>query len=92
LAVDHFTKFAFGRSIAFKEASRVEHVLREMFAELPVPEKALSDNGSEFRNHVVAALMAQNDVTFMHGRPYHKTTNGGAERLNKTVARMVRPL
>jgi transposase InsO family protein len=57
-----------------------------MFAELPVPEKTLSDNGSEFRNSVVDELLKERGVVALHGRPYHKTTNGGAERINRTIA------
>jgi transposase InsO family protein len=90
LAVDHFTKFAFARAIADKSAGTLERTISALLDVIPRPKKVLSDNGSEFRNQLVVALLEHEGVAEMHGRPYHKTTNGGAERINLTISKMVR--
>jgi transposase InsO family protein len=90
LVVDHFTKFAWARAIPNKSAVSVHDSLKQLLTELPTPRIALSDNGTEFRNELVSQLLRTNNVMERHGRPYHKTTNGGAERVNLTITRMVR--
>jgi IS30 family transposase len=89
LAVDHFTKYAFGRPLPDKTARSVHNALVQMFDELQVPKKTLADNGGEFRGEVVQELLRQHQVLELHGVPYHKTTNGGAERINRTIATKV---
>ena len=60
-----------------------------MLEELPRPKIALSDNGKEFTAAIVKRLLEEHSIVERHGLPYHKETNGGAERIIKTISHMV---
>src|SRR4051812_38756320 len=48
-----------------------------------------TDQGSHFRNHEVAAVMAKYKVTHHFSTAYHPQSNGIVERQNQTLARML---
>lgn len=89
VAIDAFTKFAFARALPNKTAVSVEWALNEMLAELPRPKVALSDNGKEFTATLIKELLSRHKIVERHGMPYHKETNGGAERIIKTLTNLV---
>ena len=50
-----------------------------------------SDNGAEFRNHVLDSLIERwkdpdQQQVFVHGRPRHPQSQGAVERANATVS------
>lgn len=67
----------------------LESAILKLLAQFGIPDAVLSDNGREFRNDLVERLLRDNHVEEQHGLLYHSTTNGGAERANKTVSHMV---
>lgn len=89
LVVDHFSKKAWGAAIADKTQESVFSALENILLEVQ-PKRMLSDNGSEFKNDLVKSLLTTNFAQFVHGAPYHSETNGGAERVNKTISNFVR--
>lgn len=89
ICVDSFTKYAFARALPDRTATSVELVLLEMLRELPRPKSALSDNGSEFTAAIIRELLKSNSIIERHGLPYRKETNGGAERIIKTLTNSV---
>jgi len=93
LAVDHFTKLAFGASVHSKSADDVSKVIKAMLDALPVkPKSAQSDNGGEFRNRIVEEILSRHQIEVVHGKPFHSQSNGGVERGNKTLCSSVRAL
>lgn len=57
-----------------------------------VPEQLIADNGSEFKNKDVAAVLERWNVVMIHSRPHHPQTNGTVESSNKTFKQRLRAL
>ena len=64
-------------------------VLERWFSILEYPVVAQSDNGKEFINKLVNALMEDNGVEYRHGQPYKPTTQGVVERANRTLKQRI---
>lgn len=93
LAVDHFTKLAFGCSVRTKSANDVAPAIQAMLDAFPVkPVSAQSDNGGEFKNHVVDDILSSRGIEVVRGEPFKSQSNGGVERGNRTLCTAVRVL
>ena len=44
-----------------------------------------SDNGREFRNHLVENFLNEKDIKFMHEMPYNPHSQGVEERFHQTI-------
>ena len=86
--VDHFSKKIWARALRSKESELVAQFLTEIFKDVGLPQAVLADNGTEFKG-AVAKLLADEQVLYLHGKPYAKTTQGCVERANQTVAHAV---
>lgn len=83
---DHGTKFSILRPLPSKEARTVALCLFEIFCLQGFPLILQSDNGKEFCNEVITALMAMSEGTkILHGRPRHPQSQGSVERGNGVV-------
>ena len=83
---DHFTKFSMLRFLLDKSADSVRNELHAVFAHMGPPEIMQSDNGSEFINKELHALLTSWKVRkYVHGRPYHPQSQGSVERANGNV-------
>ena len=47
------------------------------------------DNGTEFKNKIVADLLKQNNINHRFSNPYESNSNGMIERANGTIKRMM---
>ncbi|KAL8610766.1 hypothetical protein ACOMHN_016749 [Nucella lapillus] len=86
--MDHFTKFHILFPLATKSADEVSKMFAErVLAYLGSPRIFHSDNGREFVNQVMHALLKvwNRDVTFVNGRPRHSQSQGLVERGNQEV-------
>lgn len=90
LAVNHFTKVAWGKPLPDKSATTLHSAIEEMLRFLGIPDAVLSDNGSEFRNKLVEDLLHNHEIDVRHSRVRHSQTNGGSERANRTLSDKVR--
>ena len=61
---------------------------RKIFLRYGCPEVFLSDNGTEFNNHVVEGFLRERGVHHTHTHPYHPQANP-VERANRTLKTMV---
>ena len=57
-----------------------------------MPSRILQDQGCEFENMLFSNLEKYCGVLKSHTTPYHPQTNGGVERMNKTLLGMFRTL
>ncbi len=88
--IDCYSRFAMGAAIKNKSAKAVcEVVVDKMFAYGP-PRILQSDNGKEFNNSALSAVVDEMKTMKIHGRPYHPQSQGRVERLNQTLARFFR--
>ena len=94
MVVDHFSKWLVAVPLQSKRGDAVAHALEHRV--LPVlprcPVRMLSDNGPEFRSSVVGEVLAKFSVAHSFSTPYCPASNGGVERVNRTIAEMLRGL
>lgn len=83
--VDHFTKYVWIAVYEKQSAENVRESLLKWFKEDGQPERALSDNGSEFIGHVITQMLIDKEIKESHGRPHHPQSQGVVERMNGTV-------
>ena len=86
----HGLNFAYMRALPDKKMETVTHFLMEIFAIQGAPAILQSDNGREFVNGVIDELKSLwVGLQIVHGRARHSQSQGGVERLNRTVQDMV---
>lgn len=89
---DSFTKFRYGYII--REKSEVKTVLKHMLAHAKVLghsiKEFLSDNGGEFDNEEIKAILSSKGITQRLTAPYTPEQNGGSEREMRTIVEMAR--
>ena len=94
MVVDHFSKWLVSVPLKDKKGETVAHALEHRV--LPVlprcPIRLLSDNGPEFRSAAVDEVLRKYDVEHTHSTPYCPSSNGGVERVNRTIAEFLRGL
>jgi hypothetical protein len=90
--VDHFSKFHIIWAMEHKSAEEVVSGLhRLVFPYIGLPKILQCDNGKEFKNKEVHALIKkwEGDCKMIHGRPRHPQSQGLVEQANGTMERMI---
>lgn len=85
VVIDIFSKYVHVAALKSKHSNRVAFALQLMFLQDGAPRILQTDNGSEFRNGDVIELSKRWSFEMRHGLPYKSTTNGGVERVNRTI-------
>ena len=89
---DHFSHYRF--CFVAREKSAVKEAIREVLAKAAVighkVKEFLSDNGGEFDNEEVRAILREYGVTQRLTAPYTPQQNGAVERENRTIVEMAR--
>jgi len=83
--IDHFSKFLHARIVESQNAREVEITLRQFFRLVGIPQILQSDNGREFDNKRINVYLEEQQIKFVHGRPYHPESQGCIERSHKTL-------
>lgn len=87
---DHATKYCVLRALPDKEGPTVARALLEIFSMHGFPCILQSDNGREFVNAVLAALLQMSpDTKTIRGRPYYPQSQGSVERGNGQIKVML---
>jgi hypothetical protein len=64
--------------------------IQKIFSDLNVvPEKIQTDNGTEFKNSELETFCKEQEIKKVHSLPYKPSTQGGVERNNGTIKRLV---
>lgn len=85
VCVDAHSKLAWVRPLRNKTAAEVARELESIiYAEGVAPKTVLSDNGGEFKGEVLN-LYERFNIEARYTRSHNPATNGGCERLNKTL-------
>jgi transposase InsO family protein len=92
VCVDVFTGFLFLEALKDKQMETIARALWKIFTIIGVPRILQSDNGSEFKNELVAALTKLNGVEHRFIAPYNPRADGKVERSVKTVKDTVNKL
>jgi hypothetical protein len=89
---DVLTKFIVLRALTSKTADAVAKELWSIFTLLGFPRILQSDNGTEFRNKILAAWGSMGLFDHRCTTPYHPRANGVVERANSDIIRMLKAL
>ncbi len=92
VCVDHFSRFVDLALLRDKSAATVAHALvSHLICPYTTP-RVLTDNGTEFKNQVLADICYQYEVkqTFITG--HHPASNGLVERMNRKILEILRHL
>ncbi len=90
--VDHYSKFCWVKALATREPQPIADMVEEIFSTEGIPDTAVSDNGTELKNQIMAAVLEGLGVKERHGYPEHPQTQGVVERRNGFIKTTVRSL
>ncbi|TPX73526.1 hypothetical protein CcCBS67573_g05206 [Chytriomyces confervae] len=82
VVTDAATKYKFLRPLRTKSMDEMTQTLTQLFCDFGFPKICQSDNGSEFVNKLVKAMMSMASMEFRQTTPYSPQANGLAERSN----------
>ncbi len=88
--VDHHSKKAWAKVLKNKRADSVSQILGKLFDKIfatrgQYPRVLHTDNGGEFRNHILEAICKQKGIKQISGAPYHSQSQGLVERFNRSL-------
>ena len=87
---DYLTKYVLAVATKDQTAETTATVLMEKFLEYGLPERLITDNGSNFRSKLVSELCRLLKISHIFTTPYHPQFDGLCERYNRTLAAMLR--
>ena len=90
--VDHFSKYHIIYPLQRKTADETAKALASrVFSYFGLPKILQSDNGTEFVNNVIKALLViwPGNTSFINGSPRHSQSQGLVEQGNKTIQVMI---
>ena len=74
--VDHFSKFLWSYPIETNTAQNILTSLKQFIFSFGSPEILQSDNGSEYKNSLMANFCNENNIKQIFSSPYKPSTNG----------------
>ncbi len=91
--VDHLSRFVVLAPLSSKCAVTVAHaVVSPLICPYTTPRVLLSDNGTEFRNQILADICSQYNIKQTFITAHHPASNGLVERTNRKVLEILRHL
>lgn len=91
--VDLFSKYLISRPLVRKEGKLIANALEDILSNPSTRPKILqSDNGSEFKNSDVEAVLKRYGITQVFSKPYSPTSQGAIEKVNQTLKLMLKRL
>jgi len=86
VAMDYLTKWPEVKPVPSATAEQVSNFLYEdIICRHGCPNRILSDQGTHFKNKMIAKLLEKFQVKHKFSTPYHPQTNGLVERFNRTL-------
>ena len=92
--IDHCSKWLIAVPIKSKSSQTIANALkRQVFPNLVrVPERILSDNGTEFRGQETEQVLQSYNIDHIYASPYCPQSNGAIERINQTILALLKAL
>lgn len=87
---DYLTRYVLAVATPNQTAETTAEVLVEKFMEYGLPERLITDNGSNFRSNLIKEICRRLGVSQLFTTPYHPQFDGLCERFNRTLAAMLR--
>ncbi len=93
VCVDHFSGFVVLAPLRNKSAMTVAHaIVSHLICPYTAPRVLLSDNGTEFKNQILADVCSQYNIKQTFITAHHPASNGLVERTNRKVLQILRHL
>ncbi len=93
VCVDHFSRCVVFAPLRDKSAETVAHALvSHLLSPYTTPRVLLTDNGTEFKNQVLADICSQYGVKQTLITAHHPASNGLLERTNRKILEILRHL
>jgi hypothetical protein len=90
ILIDYFTKFVWIRTLPDKKMTTIARSLWDIFSNFGLPKIIQSDNGSEFVNKLIKALVAATHMDHRLTTPYYPQANGRVERTVRTALNSIK--
>ena len=90
--VDYATRYPEAIPLRSIDAETIADELIRVFARTGIPQKLLTDQGSNFTSTLMKQVLESLNVTHLRTSPYHPQTDGLVERFNGTIKTMLRRL
>ena len=87
--VDLFSRKLYSQAIKNKEDTTVLNALKKIVKQIPNLQSVRSDNGSEFIATIFKNYLIKQNIKQILSSPYKPTSNGGIERFNQTLKRLL---
>ena len=95
VGVDYFSKFIFIIPLRAKTNKAVLDGMKKMILEQcggRYPRSVVADNGGEFKNEMLDAWFAENNIKVIHGPTYSPKSNALVEKSNQIIRRVLHAL
>ena len=92
VVTDLFTKWCEAYPLRQSTAEEVSTHLMDFVSRYGMPETILTDQGSQFESNVLDSLYERLGIRKIRTAPYMPRTDGAAERLNRSIIQMLRPV
>ncbi len=93
VCADHFSRFVVLASLRNKSSVTVAHaIVSHLICPYTTPRVFLSDNGTEFKNQILADICSQYNIKQTFITAHHPASNGLVERTNRKVFEILRYL
>ena len=90
VVVDYFSRFPEVIQLKSTTSSSVINALKTIFARHGIPDKLVSDNGPQFNSTEFADFAATYGFSHITSSPHYPQGNGQAERMVKTVKKLLK--
>ena len=92
VCIDHFSKWLAIQPIRNKDGKTVANNFKyNILPNLPrIPEKVLSDNGSEFTGRKFKKVLKEQNIFHCYSSAYHAAGNGCVERVNRSTIQLLK--
>jgi transposase InsO family protein len=87
--IDHFSGFTFAKALKNQGAYATNKALAKLFLKFGIPNKVISDNGSNFVSKVTKDLMSFLNIEKLVTSPYHPQANGKIENRHKIFSNVL---
>ena len=93
VAIDYLTKWPEAKAIRDKRAETVaSFIVDDIICRHGVPSELVTDQGTEFNNQLLTHIAEKTHMKHIMTTPYHPQANGQVERMNQTLAGIIRKL
>ncbi|XP_055613423.1 uncharacterized protein K02A2.6-like [Uranotaenia lowii] len=90
ITVDHYSDFFEVNRLINLTPEAVINICKENFARYGIPQRVITDNGTNFVNHKMARFASEWNFELVSSSPHHQQANGKAESAVKIAKQLIK--